>query len=81
MTTGSGPIGMSTAALRRVEDFDEPRPASAASVVAGAERDINRVWRDSVAVGDAALSEVLAELSHALRRAVRVLDRPGRAIG
>ena len=73
-------IGVPTTWVR-AECASESPLASAAAVVAGAERDIGRLWRDSVADGNADLSEVLAELSHALCRAARVLDRSGRAIG
>lgn len=55
--------------------------ASAATVVADAERDIQLLWRDSVAAGDDDLSERLAEVSHALHRAARLLDRSAHAIG
>ena len=81
MTSDSGVMGVSTAVLRDAEVRDDPQVACAAAVVEEAERDIDRLWRDAVSVGDADLSERLAELSHALRRAARVLDRPGRAIG
>ena len=81
MTSDAAAIGIPTRHLRIAEDDSESQLASAAAVVAGAERDIDRLWRDSVADGDADLSELLAELSHALRRAALVLDRSGREIG
>jgi hypothetical protein len=50
-------------------------------VVADAERDIQVLWRDSVAAGESDVSDRLAEVSHALHRAGRVLDRTAQAIG
>ena len=55
--------------------------ASAAIVVADAERDIQVLWRDSVAAGESDVSDRLAEVSHARHRAGRVLDRTAQAIG
>lgn len=74
-------VGVPRGQLRVAVDRGESKLASAAAVVAGAERDIELLWRDSVAGGDTDLSERLAEVSHALRRAAHVLDRSGRAIG
>lgn len=54
-----------TAPARRSDASDQL--ASAAAVVAGAERHVDRLWCAAVADGDADLSERLAELSHALR--------------
>ena len=80
MTSNTTAIGVPTNG-ERAEDPNESPLAAAAAVVAGAERDIGRLWSDSVADGNADLSELLAELSHALSRAASLLDRSSRAIG
>jgi hypothetical protein len=80
MTSDGATIGTPTTWVR-AEGGDESPLASAAAVVVGAERAIGRLWRDAVADGNADLSELLAELSHALSRAALVLDRSRRAIG
>lgn len=48
--------------------------ASAAAVVAEADRNIHVLWQDSIAAGDSDLSDRLAVASHALRRAAQVLE-------
>lgn len=55
--------------------------AGAAAVMSRVEREIDRMWRDSIAVDDPDVSARLAELSRAVRRAARSLDRREREIG
>ena len=48
--------------------------ASAGAAMARAEREIDHLWRDSMQTDDRAASQRLAEVSHALRRAARLLE-------
>lgn len=81
MSSDAAVLGLATGLVRAAEDRGESQLASAAAVLAGAERDIDLLWQDSVASGDTGVSDRLAELSHALRRAARVVDGSARAIG
>jgi hypothetical protein len=47
----------------------------AAAVMVRAEREIDHLWRQSMTGMDGAMSERLAEASHALRRAARLLEQ------
>jgi hypothetical protein len=73
--------GLANWPARADEDRHERRLATAVAVVAGAERDIDLLWREAVASSDSDMCERLAELSHALRRAARSLDGTTRGIG
>ena len=48
--------------------------ASAGAAMARAEREIDHLWRDSMQIDDRAASQRLAEVSHGLRRAARLLE-------
>jgi hypothetical protein len=54
--------------------------ACAAAAMERLEREIEDLWRNSMKAKDPGLSERLAEVSHALQRAARLLEQ-GRAIG
>ena len=54
--------------------------ASAAAAMERAEQEIDLLWRHSMTTADPALSERLAEVSHALQRVARLLEHD-RAIG
>jgi hypothetical protein len=54
--------------------------ACAVAAVERLEREIDYLWRNSMTAEDPALSARLAEVSHALQRAVRLLENGG-AIG
>jgi hypothetical protein len=47
--------------------------ARAGSAIAGAEREVGHLWRESMKAGDRAMSQRLVEVSHALHRAARLL--------
>jgi hypothetical protein len=81
-TDGSSLFGH-VAALELVRDVVGDSAASvawAAAAMARLEREIEHLWRDSMKADDRALSQRLAEVSHALQRAARLLDHDG-AIG
>ena len=48
--------------------------ASAGAAVARVEREIDRLWRDSMMADDRATSQRLAEVGHALHRAAVLLE-------
>ena len=54
--------------------------ACAGAAIARVEREVGRLWRDSIRADDAAMSQRLADVSHALHRAARMLEHNG-AIG
>jgi hypothetical protein len=59
-------------------DGAEAALASAAAAMASVEQQIDGLWRRAVGDEDAWLSDRLVEVSHALRRAARLLERdPG----
>jgi hypothetical protein len=60
--------------LRDVLGDSEAALAGAAVAIARVEQNIDRLWRDSMTVQNRALSERLAEVSHALRHAARLLE-------
>jgi len=65
-------------ALQRVRDVvgdSEAALARAAAAVARVEREIDRLWRDSMMGDDRATSERLAEVGHALHRAALLMER------
>ena len=55
--------------------------ARARAAMARVEREIDQLWRDSMKAHDAAMSQRLAELSHALGRAAHLLQLDDDAIG
>jgi hypothetical protein len=48
--------------------------ACAAAAMARVEQEIDHLWRDAMRAADRAMSQRLAEVSHALRRAARLLE-------
>jgi hypothetical protein len=59
---------------RDVVGYSEGALASAGAAMARVEREIDHLWRDSMQTDDRAASQRLAEVSHALRRAARLLE-------
>ena len=55
--------------------------ARARAAMARVEREIDQLWRDSMKAHDPAMSQRLAELSHALGRAAHLLQLDDDAIG
>jgi hypothetical protein len=55
--------------------------AAASTAIARAAQEIETLWRESIAANDPDVSERLAEVSHAVQRAGRVLNRGARVIG
>ena len=51
--------------------------ARAGAAIARVEREVGRLWRDSMRADDPAMSQRLAEVSHTLLRAARMLERNG----
>ena len=48
--------------------------ACAGAAIARVEREVGQMWRDSMTADDRAMSQRLAEVSHALHRAARLLE-------
>ena len=48
--------------------------ARAGATISRVEREVGHLWRDSMKAGDRAMSQRLAEVSHALHRAARLLE-------
>jgi len=88
ITHVGGPAGGSSrfgdvARLRLVRDDvgdSHAALACAAEAIERVEQDIDHMWFDSMKAEDLAMSQRLAELSHALQRAARLLE-PDNAIG
>jgi hypothetical protein len=74
---GTSPFGHA-ARLQLVRDVvglsEAPLPQAQAAM-ARAEQEIDQLWRDSMQAHDPAMSQRLAELSHALQRADHLLRR------
>jgi hypothetical protein len=81
-TGGSALLG-DVARLRLVDDaVGDPHVelAGAAAAIEHVEQEIDHLWFDSMTAADLAMSQRLAEVSHALQRAARLLE-PDAAIG
>jgi hypothetical protein len=61
--------------VHQVVGDSEPALAWAGAAIARVEQEIDRLWCDSMRADDRAMSQRLAELSHALQRAARLLER------
>jgi succinylarginine dihydrolase len=75
-TGGSSLLG-DVARLRLVRDVVSESPAAVAAAAAAIERveeEIDHLWFDSMKAEDLAMSQLLAEVSHALQRAARLLE-------
>jgi hypothetical protein len=82
-TDGSSRFGHA-ARLQLVRDVvgeSEASLARARAAMARVEREIDQLWRDSMKAHDPAMSQRLAELSHALRRDTHLLQIDDDAIG
>jgi hypothetical protein len=82
-TAGSSLFG-DVAGLRLVGDVagdSRAALACAGAVIARVEREVGRLWRDSMREHDRAMSQRLAEVSHTLHRAARMLEHDNGAIG
>jgi hypothetical protein len=51
--------------------------AGAAAAMARVEQEIDHLWRDSMRAADRVMSQRLADVSHALQRAARLLEHDG----
>jgi hypothetical protein len=72
---GSSPLG-DFARVRRVGDVvgdSKAARACAGAAIAHVEREVGHLWRDSMTADDRAMAHRLAEVSHALHRAARLL--------
>jgi hypothetical protein len=81
-TGGSALLG-DVARLRLVDDAVGDRHvelAGAAAAIEQVEQEIDHLWFDSMTAEDLAMSQRLADVSHALQRAARLLE-PDNAIG
>ena len=73
-TDGSSLLG-DVARLRLVRDVAGDSGCTGwAAAMARVEREIDHLWRDSMKADDRAMSQRLAEVSHALQRAARLLE-------
>jgi hypothetical protein len=63
-----------------VFDLAPPELAGAAAAIEQVEQEIDHLWFDSMTAEDLAMSQRLADVSHALQRAARLLE-PDNAIG
>src|SRR5436190_22298042 len=70
---GGTAVFVDTAPQHVVADSDGVL-AGAAAAMARVEQEIDRLWRDSMRAADRVMSQRLADLSHALQRAVRLLE-------
>ena len=75
-TDGSSPMGDVTRLqpVRSVADDPETSLTQAGAAMARVEREIDQLWCDSMQTDDRAISQRLAELSHALHRAAHLLQ-------
>jgi hypothetical protein len=75
-TGGSWPMGDAARVhlVRHVAGDPKAALASAGAAMARVEHEVDHMWRDSMQADDRAMSQRLAELSHALHRAARVLE-------
>jgi hypothetical protein len=74
-TDGSSPLGdvARLQLVRPVVDDSAAALVRAGAAMARVEREIDHLWRDSMQADDRAMSQRLAELSHALHRAAHRL--------
>ena len=75
-TRGSWPLGdvARVQRVRHVVDDSKAALARAGAAMARVEQEIDHLWRDSMQADNRAMSQRLAELSHALHRAALVLE-------
>ena len=75
-TGGSWPFGnvARLQIVRHVVDDSEDPLASAREATARVEQEIDHLWHDSMLAHDRAMAQRLAEVSHALHRASRLLE-------
>ena len=67
----------SSALVREVVSHSVTSVAWAEVAMAILEREIEQLWRESMEAHDPAMSERLAEVSHALQHAARLLEHDG----
>ena len=75
-TAGSSLFG-DIARLQLVDDVavdSEAALACAGAAIARLEREVGHLWRDSMKADDRAMTQRLAEVSHTLHRAARMLE-------
>jgi hypothetical protein len=73
--SGSGPVGTRPLAPD-VVGHSQAVLSCASAAMSRVEREIDHLWRDSMKAEDAAMSQRLADVSHALREAARVPASP-----
>ena len=75
-TGGSWPFGdvARLQIVRHVVDDSEAPLAWAGEAIARVEQEIDHLWHDSMLADDRAMAQRLAEVSHALHRAARLLE-------
>jgi hypothetical protein len=76
-STGGSSLFVDVAPGRLVRDVvgdSEAVLACATAAMSRVEREIDHLWRDSMKASDRGMSQRLAEVSHALQRAARLLD-------
>ena len=75
-TGGSGTLGdvARLQLVRHVVGDSEAALAWAGAAMARVEQEIDHLWHDSMQADDRAMSQRLAEVSHALHRAARLLE-------
>jgi hypothetical protein len=75
-TNGSSPFGdvAREALVSEIVGDSKAARACAGAAIARVEREVGQMWRDSMTADDRAMSQRLAEVSHALHRAARLLE-------
>jgi hypothetical protein len=76
-TGGSGPLGdvARLQLVRHVVGDSEAALAWAGAAMARVEREIHHLWHHAMQADDRAMSQRLAEVSHALHHAARLLEQ------
>jgi hypothetical protein len=75
-TAGSSLVG-GIAQRQLVDDVTDDSKVAlrcAGAAIARVEREVGRLWRDSMQADDRAMTQRLAEVSHTLHRAARMLE-------
>jgi len=71
--SGSGAVGTRPFAAH-VVGHSQAVLSCASAAMSRVEREIDHLWRDSMKAEDAAMTQRLADVSHALRQAARLLE-------
>jgi hypothetical protein len=76
-STAGSPLFGDIARLQLVDDIagdSKAALACAGAAIARVEREVGHLWRDSMKADDRAMTQRLAEVSHTLHRAARMLE-------